>query len=116
MPSDRAAKELDTGRLWEFMRSVLSQGAAIQQDYATGRHNGYEAYSARLDAAARERGDELGLLIDAARDEGRREALKWAAEQVRRLPDPDIDDELGRIFRSLADRILAAPAPVGESA
>lgn len=41
--------------LWEFMRSVLSQGASIYQDYIAGNHADYEQYSARLDIAARER-------------------------------------------------------------
>lgn len=45
---------------WNYMRSVLSQGADIHQDYLAGRHAGYEEYSARLDAAAHERALDLG--------------------------------------------------------
>lgn len=41
--------------MWAFLRSVLTQGAAIQQDYDAGRYGSYEEYSARVDAAARER-------------------------------------------------------------
>jgi len=47
------------GELWSWVRSVMSQGVSINQDYAAGNLKGYEAYSARLDAAARERADEL---------------------------------------------------------
>lgn len=40
---------------WSFIRRVLEQGAAIQQDYAAGKYPTYEHYSARIDEAARER-------------------------------------------------------------
>lgn len=50
---------LTDGDLWSWTRSVMSQGADIRADYDTGKHNGYEAYSARLDAAASERAAEL---------------------------------------------------------
>jgi len=40
---------------WSFLRSVLEQGAAIQQDYAAGKYSNYEEYAARIDEAARER-------------------------------------------------------------
>jgi hypothetical protein len=56
----------DTGRLWLFLRDVLAQGAAIQQDYAAGNLDSYEAYAARLDAAARERESEPWLARRAA--------------------------------------------------
>lgn len=39
---------------WSFLRDVLVRGAAIHQDHLAGTHASYEAYSARLDAAARE--------------------------------------------------------------
>lgn len=42
--------------LWSFLRSVLLQGQDIALDY---RDKGYELMSARVDAAAREREDEL---------------------------------------------------------
>jgi hypothetical protein len=38
---------------------VMGQGANIRCDYQSGRYSGYEAYSARLDAAAAERAKEL---------------------------------------------------------
>jgi len=40
---------------WSWIRSVLSQGASIQQDYQAGKYPTYEHYAARLDEAARER-------------------------------------------------------------
>lgn len=47
------------GELWSWVRSVMSQGADIRADYDMGVHKGYEAYSARLDAAAAERAEQL---------------------------------------------------------
>ncbi len=47
------------GELWSWVRSVMSQGADIRCDYDSGKHKGYEAYSARLDAAASERAEEM---------------------------------------------------------
>ena len=41
---------------WSWCRDLLSQGGDIYHDRMPG---GYEVYSARLDAAARERADEL---------------------------------------------------------
>lgn len=55
----RHGKSLDEGELWSWVRSVMSQGADIRCDYDQGVHKGYEAYSARLDAAAAERAEEL---------------------------------------------------------
>ena len=52
------------GELWSWVRSVMAQGACIQQDYASGlAHKTYEAYSARLDTAAAERADELAARL-----------------------------------------------------
>ena len=58
---DSAKKKapLGEGELWSWVRSVMSQGADIRCDYDQGAHKGYEAYSARLDAAAAERAQEL---------------------------------------------------------
>jgi hypothetical protein len=50
---------LTEGELWSWVRSVMSQGVDIRCDYEQGVHKGYEAYSARLDAAAAERAEEL---------------------------------------------------------
>jgi len=47
------------GELWSFFRRLISQGGDIQLDYAAGRYKSYEEYSARVDAAARERVDEF---------------------------------------------------------
>lgn len=48
---------------WSFLRNVLMQGDAIGKDYAAGNHKDYEEYSARVDAAARERDAELAALL-----------------------------------------------------
>ena len=50
---------LDKGKLWSFLRTVLSQGGDIQLDYNAGKYHSYEEYSARLDGAARERADQF---------------------------------------------------------
>lgn len=47
------------GELWSFFRDMISQGTYIQMDYAAGKYKCYEEFSARLDAAARERVDEF---------------------------------------------------------
>lgn len=52
-------KEMTEGELWSWVRSVMSQGADIRCDYDQGTHKTYERYSARLDAAAAERAQEL---------------------------------------------------------
>lgn len=44
---------------WSMVRSLLMQGASIQQDYQAGKYANYEEYSARMDEAARERIAEL---------------------------------------------------------
>jgi hypothetical protein len=81
---------LADGNLWSWVRSVLSQGADIRCDYDSGNvHKTYEAYSARLDCAARERADELTAAIaaspsppaDVAQD-GDTERLAWLANQI----------------------------------
>lgn len=53
----------DPGELWSFCRKLLSQGKDIHLDHEA---KSYEQYSARLDAAARERGDELEAMLRAA--------------------------------------------------
>ena len=61
----RDKSPFEPGRLWSWVRSVLSQGADIRCDYDTGNvHKTYEAYSARLDCAAQERSSELLAAID----------------------------------------------------
>ena len=53
---------IDEGKLWSFLRKVMSQGGDIQND-ATG----HEMHSARLDAAAAERTTELLALLGETR-------------------------------------------------
>lgn len=57
---------MNSGEVWSFLRRVLDQGTAIQQDYAAGRYANYEALSARLDEAAKERVTELESLLEQA--------------------------------------------------
>lgn len=54
---------MNDGQLWSFLRDVLSQGGDIQCDYHAGKYRCYEEYSARLDAAARERVTKLRALV-----------------------------------------------------
>ena len=44
---------------WSLVRSILQQGASIQQDFAAGKYANYEEYSARIDNATRERADAI---------------------------------------------------------
>ena len=53
------------GELWSFLRQVLSQGQDIHLDYLD---KPYESKSARLDAAARERAEQLEAMLDAAHE------------------------------------------------
>lgn len=53
------AQGLRRQSMWSFLGNVLQQGAAIQQDYAAGNFANYEAYAQRMDAAAREREDQI---------------------------------------------------------
>lgn len=53
--ADREAK-IDNGKLWSFLRSVMSQGADIHFDHA---NKTYEEYARRLDIAANERVDDF---------------------------------------------------------
>lgn len=61
----------NSGELWSFLRSVLSQGADIYLDH---KDKGYESYSARLDCAARERADQLARDF-AAHDQQQRDEI-----------------------------------------
>ena len=57
--------KIRTLSLWSFLRNVLSQGRDIYLDH---EGKGYEEYSARLDAAARERADELERALGSANE------------------------------------------------
>jgi hypothetical protein len=59
---------IDQGKLWSIFRTLLSQGGDIQLDYNAGKYSCHEEYSARLDAAARER---VKQFIDRAMQEGK---------------------------------------------
>lgn len=51
---------VEANELWSFLRRVMTQGQDIALDY---RENNYEEMSARLDAAASERVDQLLKLL-----------------------------------------------------
>lgn len=71
-------KSLTEGELWSFVRSVMSHGATIHQDYVAGKHKTYEHYSARMDAASAERCEEI--LARLPQEEGMTIAGNGAAE------------------------------------
>ena len=74
LPASRDKEAIDEGKLWSFLRLVMSQGVDIFHDYNGGRHSCYEAYSARLDAAAAERAKELLGRLDPHNNKGEHHA------------------------------------------
>lgn len=57
----------EVGKLWSWLRNVMQQGEVIAKDHADAtNHDGYERHSARLDAAASERADELLAMLAGA--------------------------------------------------
>lgn len=52
---------MNCGELWSFIRDCMIQGQHIDMDH---RDKGYEAMSARLDAAAAERADKLWAALN----------------------------------------------------
>lgn len=54
----------DDGKLWSFLRNVMAQGIDIRAD-----HDQYEMFSARMDAAAAERVDQLRAMLSATPDQ-----------------------------------------------
>ena len=56
-PPSAGATAGERGLSWSDARSILMQGASIQQDYMAGRYANYEDFAARVDAAAREIAD-----------------------------------------------------------
>ncbi len=103
MPADRAAKELEA-------MSTMEVGMECFYSVSNGgRHSaGFAAVVA-----------ELQRRIRAARDEGRREAAKEIQSAAQRAEGHaemyDLEFSLTWIM-DITDRILACPAPVGESA
>ena len=75
---------VEPGKLWSWIARVLGQGAAIQQDYAAGKYETYEHYSARIDEAARERADQFMSEFAAPShpQDPRDEALRVAREAL----------------------------------
>lgn len=95
----------DGGLLWSFLRNVMQQGEAIAKDHADATNlDGYERHSARLDAAASKRADELIELLRAAQapqpaavpDGVARDAARYRA----------VRDNLGHIAWTQEDSVL----------
>ncbi len=114
-------ERLTEGGMWSFLRSVMSQGVDIRMDYEQGTHAGYEAYSARLDAAAAERAQGLHaefLAYAAAREAAERERVRGVLRRVIDAYDrhqDNLNDGLGIMSgRALRDEAEAARAELGE--
>lgn len=89
---------LTDGELWSWVRSVMSQGASIQQDYSIGcKYPTYEHYSSRLDAAAAERADEFAAQLRAS-VAAPPSPVPPGERSVADIPDADL---LRRVVRSL---------------
>lgn len=58
---------IDEGKLWSFLRDVLTQGCAIEQD-SQKQQRRYEYHSACLDAAARERTAQFAARVGIAQE------------------------------------------------
>jgi hypothetical protein len=58
----------ESNELWSFLRRVMTQGQDIALDY---REKNYEEMSARLDAAASERVDQLLKILTPDSGEGK---------------------------------------------
>lgn len=83
-----------------FVRSVLAQGASIHQDYMGGvKFPNYESYSKRIDAAARERAEELAAKLE-------NESIRNALGLIMRYPN--IRDYIGSQLSEVADSALGA--------
>jgi hypothetical protein len=78
------SKAIDDGELWSFLRSVLSQGGDIWLDHAA---RSYEQYSARLDAAARERVDALKALISPSHETSELQRALHVIDEAGKLSD-----------------------------
>ncbi len=128
--------------LWSFLRNVLMQGAAIEQDSVQGRFETYEHFSARMDEAAREREAELlasqstemeavtagarrtaELNVQVGQENQRlreelqrtREALRWSLKQACIESLSDLDCDLRVDPSALPLRDILAKALEGKS-
>ena len=72
MPDRQMTQTLDS-RIqqdgWLFIRRILCQGHAQQQDYASGKYENYEWFMSRVDEAARERLEQLWQLVGLATED-----------------------------------------------
>lgn len=85
-----------------FIRSTLTQGAAIHQEYTGGlKFPNYEAYSRRIDEAAKERAEVLEILIS-------KDYVRSALEAIMRYPG--IREYIGSQLSEHADQSLQEAA------
>lgn len=92
---------MNDGEMWTFVRSVLSQGAAIAQGHLGGvKYPDFEAYQRKLDEVARERAEELALRVN-------NDSLRMALRAI--MNYPEIKTYIGRELSDLADAALMTP-------
>ncbi len=92
--------------MWTFVRSVLSQGAAITQGHLGGvKYPDFEAYSRKLDDVARERAEELALRID-------NDSLRMALKAI--MNYPEIREFIGGELSGLADAAMETPNAIAQ--
>lgn len=92
---------MNDGEMWTFVRSVLSQGAAIAQGHLGGvKYPNFEAYQRKLDEVARERAEELALRVN-------NDSLRMALRAI--MNYPEIKTYIGRELSDLADAALMTP-------
>lgn len=85
-----------------LMRNVLTQGAAIHHEYTGGmKFPNYEAYSRRIDEAAKERAEALEILIS-------KDYVRSALEAIMRYPG--IREYIGSQLSEHADKSLQEAA------
>ena len=83
-PCDSPA--IDEGKLWSFLRDVMTTGCAIETDTrARGRR--YEEHSARLDAAARDAIPQFAQRVLGQKSEGAQPDL-WTCDECAGPPRP----------------------------
>lgn len=97
---------MNDGEMWTFVRSVLSQGAAIAQGHLGGvKYPNFEEYQKKLDEVARERAEELALRVN-------KDSLRTALNAI--MNYPEIRAYIGRELSELADTAMKTPNVQGQ--
>lgn len=91
---------LDDGEAWSFCRTVMSDGRDILQWHPD---EGYERHSARMDAQASKRGDELMAMVRRLISEERNRAAQVCEDEARIRREagdthPEESPERGRCY------------------